>query len=129
MNKITVGMVALVIGLILGFGGAGAYFKSARNANEGMHVMPGGQMMHDMSGMQDEMDNMLGQLQGKTGDEFDKAFLSEMIMHHQGAVVMAEAALRNARHQEIKDMAREIIDAQAREINHMKEWQKNWYEE
>ena len=73
------------------------------------------------------MDDRRGGLQGKTGDAFDQAFLSEMIMHHQGAVVMAQAALQNAKHQEIKDMARAIISAQTSEINQMQMWGKSWY--
>lgn len=77
--------------------------------------------MHNMMGM------MSGQLKGKTGDEFDKAFLAEMIVHHEGAVTMAELAKTNAKHQEIKDMANAIISAQTTEIKQMKEWQKTWY--
>lgn len=29
----------------------------------------------------------------KSGDEFDKAFISEMIMHHQSAIQMAQMML------------------------------------
>lgn len=75
------------------------------------------------------MDDMMSGLQDKTGDDFDKAFLSEMIMHHQGAVEMAEAALQSAKHQEIKDMARTIISTQTSEINQMQTWGKSWYNE
>lgn len=78
-------------------------------------------------GMQREMDSMMAGLDGKTGDEFDKAFLSEMIMHHEGAVDMAKAALQNAKHDEIKNMANAIISAQTTEIEQMRNWQKSWY--
>jgi uncharacterized protein (DUF305 family) len=70
---------------------------------------------------------MCNGLNNKTGDVFDKAFLSEMIAHHQGAIDMANAALKNAKHQEIKDLANAIISAQTKEINQMKEWQVTWY--
>jgi len=50
-----------------------------------------------------------------------------MILHHQGAVAMAEAALKNAKHQEIKDLAKAIITAQNAEIQRMQEWQASWY--
>ncbi len=73
------------------------------------------------------MTDMNAALHGKTGDDFDKAFLSEMIIHHEGAVSMAEAALENAKHQEIKDLASAIISAQNKEIAEMRDWQKNWY--
>jgi uncharacterized protein (DUF305 family) len=48
------------------------------------------------SGMSGAMAGMMSELNSKTGDDFDKAFLSEMIVHHQGAVQMAQAALSNA---------------------------------
>jgi len=73
------------------------------------------------------MMSMNAELEGKTGDAFDQAFLSEMIIHHEGAVEMAELALTNAKHQEIKDLANAIIGAQNEEISQMKGWQKAWY--
>jgi len=74
-----------------------------------------------------DMDDMMGGLSGRVGDEFDRAFLSEMIVHHQGAVEMAQAALQNAKHEEIRQMAQDIISAQTSEIQQMQSWQKSWY--
>jgi uncharacterized protein (DUF305 family) len=79
--------------------------------------------------MHGAMGDMMMGLEGKTGDEFDKAFLSEMIIHHEGAVDMAEAALKNAKHPEIKQMALAIISAQTSEIQQMKGWLNSWYAE
>ena len=79
--------------------------------------------------MQAAMDDMMANLSGKTGDAFDKAFLSEMIMHHEGAVLMAEAAKENAAHAEIKTMADAIISAQTAEIAQMRAWEVEWYGE
>ena len=73
------------------------------------------------------MVGMMAKIDGKTGDEFDAAFIDEMIVHHEGAVAMAQAALVNAKHQEIKDMANAIISAQTSEIEQMKEWKQTWY--
>jgi uncharacterized protein (DUF305 family) len=39
---------------------------------------------------------------------------------------MANAAKSNAKHSEIKMMADEIISAQAKEIEQMKDWQSQW---
>lgn len=78
-------------------------------------------------GMQHQMDSMMIGLEGKTGDEFDRAFLAEMIVHHQGAVDMARAALDAAMHDDLKAFARMIISAQESEIVRMKQWQKDWY--
>jgi len=95
-------------------------FSQAKN--EGMNQMHE-QMMGD-----DEMTmgGMVNELEGKTGDEFDKAFIEQMIPHHQGAIEMAKQAKANALHQEIKDMADDIISAQTSEINMMKSWQSSW---
>ena len=76
--------------------------------------------------MNTQMKGMTSSLEGKTGEDFDKIFISEMIVHHQGAVEMAKMALSSASHQEIKDLATAIIEAQEKEILQMKEWQTNW---
>ncbi|KND48016.1 MAG: hypothetical protein AB201_00240 [Parcubacteria bacterium C7867-006] len=124
-NTIVLVVSTMILGLVLG------YMLASNNSSKfsGMHKMPDGQLMSNngaggMSGMMDDM--MLG-LNGKTGDDFDKAFLSEMIVHHQGAVLMAQSALQNAKHQEIKDLSTNIITAQNKEILQMQEWYKNWY--
>ena len=101
----------------------GMHTQNTQDAkNEGMSQMHE-QMMGDeemtMSGIVDE-------LKGKTGDDFDKAFIEQMIPHHQGAIEMAQLASKNASHQEIKDMADDIISAQTSEIEMMQDWQKSW---
>ena len=72
------------------------------------------------------MDEMDAALKDKTGDDFDMAFISEMIDHHQGAIDMAVLAKQNAKHDEIKKLADDIIAAQTKEINEMKIWQQQW---
>jgi len=125
-----VGVGALIIGVIIGFGFGGRNIEKRMGyGNEkGAHMMQNGQMMNNgntsMSGM---MMDMNAALRGKTGDEFDKVFLSEMIVHHEGAVQMAQLALQNAKHQEIKDLAQAIITAQNIEIAQMKGWNSAWY--
>jgi uncharacterized protein (DUF305 family) len=122
-QTIIVGLVAFILGV------AGSYFSVWNTPMMGGYAIYDRGMMRgaNHSGMQGEMDAMMWALEGKTGDEFDKAFLAEMIMHHQGAVVMAEAALENAEHEEIKTMANAIISAQTTEIKQMLDWQKDWY--
>lgn len=78
------------------------------------------------SGSEMTMSQMSDDLKNKTGDDFDKAFISSMIDHHQGAIDMAELAQKNAKHSEIKDMADDIISAQSNEINMMRAWQTDW---
>jgi len=90
--------------------------------NQGMN------QMHEQMMGEDEMtmSGMVNELEGKTGDNFDKAFIEQMIPHHQGAIEMAKQAKTNAFHQEIKDMADDIISAQTKEINQMRQWQSSW---
>lgn len=72
--------------------------------------------MHDMSEM----------LKDKTGDDYDKAFLAGMIEHHEGALDMALQSEENAKHDEIKQLSKDIVTAQQNEIAKMKQWQQAW---
>lgn len=65
-------------------------------------------------------------LDQKVGDDYDKAYLEVMIDHHQAAIVMAQTAQSNAKHPEIKQLSKDIIMAQQKEINDMKAWQVSW---
>jgi uncharacterized protein (DUF305 family) len=118
-------LVALVVGLGLGYvwGGSQAASPQAKT-----HLMSDGTVMSNESHMQDSMQSMMAGLSGKSGDAFDLAFLSEMIVHHEGAVEMAQAALQNAKHSELKTMAGAIITAQTSEIAQMRNWLKDWYD-
>lgn len=79
-----------------------------------------------MMGTASSMEEMMESMEGKTGDDFDKAFMEAMIVHHQGAIDMAQQAKTAALHDEIKQMADDIIAAQTDEIEMMREWQKDW---
>ncbi len=72
------------------------------------------------------MSQMAKNMEGKTGDEFDEAFLAGMIGHHEGALDMAKQSAGRAKHEEIKELSRNIIVAQESEIAKMKQWQKDW---
>lgn len=60
------------------------------------------------------------------GEDYDKAFLSNMIVHHESAMNMAEMAGVSAKHQEIKDFAVGIASSQGREVSEMTTWQQQW---
>lgn len=119
-----VAIICLVVGILLGW----LIWGSRANVN-GMHRMPNGMMMSNMqhSTMNSAMQGMMTGLEGKIGDEFDKAFLSEMIVHHQGAVEMAQAVLKKSQRPELIKLANDIISAQTREIDMMKNWQNTWF--
>jgi uncharacterized protein (DUF305 family) len=81
---------------------------------------------HSAMGMMVEMSSMNEQLEKLSGDEFDKAFLSLMIEHHQSAIDMAYPGMLNAKHEEAKTLTKNIVSAQSKEIAQMKQWQKEW---
>jgi uncharacterized protein (DUF305 family) len=58
---------------------------------------------------------------------FDRAFIDEMVPHHEGAVRMAEAQLAKGENTDLHTLAQEIIDAQEKEIVEMNEWRTRWY--
>lgn len=64
---------------------------------------------------------------GPKDPEFDLRFLDGMILHHQGAVTMAEAVLQNSSRSELKQLAEAIITAQKAEIAQMQQWRADWY--
>lgn len=72
------------------------------------------------------MSDMTSELRGKTGDEYDKMFITHMIGHHQAAVDMAKLSQDRAKHSEIKQLSNEIIAAQEKEILTMKQWRHDW---
>ena len=73
-------------------------------------------MMSGMKSMQQAMDNA-----PMDGDP-DHDFVSMMTPHHQGAVDMAQVELRYGRDPELRQLARNIIAAQKREIAGMDRW-------
>ncbi len=77
----------------------------------------------DMTGMDHSSMNM------DSAEPFDAQFLDGMVEHHQGAIEMAEQALTQAEHAELKQMAEAIITAQETEIEQMQNWREGWYPE
>ena len=64
---------------------------------------------------------------GAADKDFDLRFINAMIPHHEGAVTMAQDALKKSQRPEIKKLSQEIIKSQNAEINQMKQWRKTWY--
>jgi uncharacterized protein (DUF305 family) len=64
---------------------------------------------------------------GPADATYDLRFIDAMILHHGGAVVMAEAALEHSQRPEVRQLAEDIIAAQAVEIEQMQQWRQEWY--
>ncbi len=92
-------------------------------------VIPASAAMQSSHAMHDEsmtMEEMTAMLQAKTGDAFDRAFIEMMVPHHQGAIAMAKIARREAQHDELQQMAEDMIDEQRKEIRTLKRWFNQW---
>lgn len=118
MNKNVI--VAVIIGLVIG--AAGMLGVTALTSKDNTKQTNSVTTDHNTMSMVD----MNKELAGKTGDEFDKAFLEMMIVHHQGAIDMANLATTRAKHDEVKTLSQEIIKAQNKEITDMRQWQMDW---
>ena len=98
-----------------------AKMKDWRKAWYGSDAIPAGAGGHQMGGMDTDPQQLA------RARPFDRAFIDAMIPHHQSAINMAKEAQTRAAHPEIKQLAAEIIAAQQREIDQMKEWRARWY--
>lgn len=126
-ESVMAGIIGLLAGIIVA---GGAAVLAVNNDNRGMMKMMGmntSRMMDaDTGHMSMSMNQMPDELKNRTGDDFDNNFISMMIAHHQGAIDMAKLADKNAKHQEVKDLSKDIISAQTKEIENMKQWQQQW---
>lgn len=95
------------------------YGGESNNVSDNGHSnMPGMQMEGAMGVSAEEL---------RDAEPFDRAFIDAMIPHHQGAIVDARAAIEKATHPELKELAKNIVKTQQREINQMQQWRSEWY--
>ncbi len=86
------------------------------------HGMTGGSGMHmGMMGNETDVTRL------EQAADFDKAFIEEMIPHHQMAVMMASMLKNGTQRPEMKQLADDILTAQTREINQMRQWYDTWF--
>jgi uncharacterized protein (DUF305 family) len=60
-------------------------------------------------------------------EELEKVYLWRMLIHHQGAIDMAELAPARAQHQEIKSMAQNVTATQSAEMDQFANWLQQWH--
>ena len=83
----------------------------------GTMEMTGGSMDSAVSGMMSEQD--MTTLSKTSGPAFDRAWLTGMTAHHQGAVAMAQAELKTGRNADAMQVARDVMSSQTAEITRM----------
>src|SRR5215204_2398203 len=104
--------------LLAACGGAGSGQEGYESGGGGHGQMDHGQMGHGSMGMGSK--GMAKQMIMENGKYSDRAFIDAMVPHHQGAIAMAEVALENAEHEEIKELSENIISTQQAEIEELK---------
>ena len=103
-----------------------AWYAKASSTPMAYHA----QMGHMMAMTPEQMQNMMMSMDlGAADDQFDLRFINAMIPHHEGALVMAEDALKKSKRPEIKKVSQEIVTSQKQEIEQMKEWRQAWYKQ
>lgn len=141
-QTIIIGLLSLIAGLVIGYmlGGNGIMngwqtssydfmheeMEEHMNGEAGDH-MYGDEIIDNDGAMIHAMDEMMLGFRGKTGEEYEEAFLRGMIVHHLGAVRMAEELLEETERPELVDFAQEIIEVQSKEVAVMKGWLSDWF--
>ena len=102
------------------------WYPKADNTPMAYHA----QMGHMMAMTPEQMQSMMMTMDlGAADDQFDLRFLNAMIPHHEGALVMAQDALKKSKRPEMKKLSEEILTSQKQEIEQMKEWRQAWYKQ
>lgn len=114
MNKFRLLFLSLFILFCITINSVYAVPSAMENHMQGSDIMSSQQQM------------MLQKL-GPANANYDLRFLDMMIIHHQGAVDMAKDVLKKSKRKELKQMAKDIISSQTKEIEQMKAWKKQWY--
>jgi uncharacterized protein (DUF305 family) len=105
-----------------GSGSGGDGEPDTADKSGGMAGMDHDQMGHGSMGM--GSGGMARQMVMENGKYSVERFIDTMVSHHQGAIAMAEVALKNAQHEEIKDLSRNIVSTQRAEIEELKSIKK-----
>jgi uncharacterized protein (DUF305 family) len=118
MKALPLALLLAVAFLLAACGGAGSDQQGDDSGGGGHGQMDHGQMGHGSMGM--GSGGMARQMVMENGEYSDRRFIDAMVPHHQGAIAMAEVALKNAQHEEIIQLSRNIISSQQAEIEELK---------
>lgn len=77
----------------------------------------------------EQCSQMMMQKLGKADKNYDLRLMNIMIMHHQHGIMMAKDAVEKAQHAELRQQMQKTIEEQQKEIDQMKTWRKQWYDQ
>jgi uncharacterized protein (DUF305 family) len=72
--------------------------------------------------LQDSMSGMMTSMNAPLSGNADRDFAAMMLPHHEGAVAMAKVELQYGHDPELRRLATDIVDSQAKEIDFMQKW-------
>ena len=118
--------VALTVAACGGAGGGAGHTDDGGMGRDGAGEDGSTTNMQGMegSGMDRDSGEMTSGMLVKNGGYSDERFIDAMVPHHQGAVEMAEVALENAEHEEVRQLAENIVSTQEAEIDQLKRIKK-----
>lgn len=70
---------------------------------------------------------MAAMIAGKTGAEFEAAFLAMMIHHHKAGAPMWQLAAEKSKNETILDLQKKTVAKEEKEIEQMTSWLKQWH--
>lgn len=103
--------------------------KKMQAMKEQWYAGKGDAMNMQMPGMKESLkthDKNMEKLKAAEGEQFDRMFVAMMSKHHTDGRKMANAALKKAEHQDVKEIARKIADSQKKDNAEMAAMQKEW---
>lgn len=118
--------VALTVAACGGAGGGAGHMDDGGTGTDGAGESGNNTSMKGMesSGMDGGSGGMASGMLMENGRYSDERFIDAMVPHHQGAVEMAEVALENAEHEEVRQLAENIVSTQKAEIGQLKKIKK-----
>lgn len=94
------------------------YGESVPEGGSGSFGMMGGGMMGGAFG---DLESL------KDAEQFDKAFIEQMVPHHEMGIMMARMAGNATSRPEIEQLTDSIITSQSDEVARMQDWYQEWY--
>ena len=112
----SIALVALTFALLqpLAHAQTSAKPDSSSMSGSGMDMKGMGMKDMDMKGMMKDNNDKMSSMKMTGKPDIDFALM--MRVHHQGAIGMAEAELRDGKEPQMREMAKDIIAAQKKEI-------------
>ncbi|HKP69834.1 MAG TPA: DUF305 domain-containing protein [Pyrinomonadaceae bacterium] len=98
--------------------------KSVDHSKHGSSSTSSNGDAHDKSSMDH---SSMASSPGASSAPLELQFIDTMIVHHEGAIDMAELAESYAGHPELKQLAADIVREQMREIDTMEKFRDRWF--